>query len=106
MSGFKNIARSDEVRERFGTGKRLENHEIALFRDQGKVYALRDRCPHQGAPIHHGHIREGYVVCPHHGWNFRLTDGSFSHNEMVRIKTFPVIEEDGIIRIKLTSDET
>jgi nitrite reductase/ring-hydroxylating ferredoxin subunit len=104
VGSFKHIARSSEVKERFGTGKHIDGLYIALFRNKGQVYALKDSCPHQGAPIHQGMIREGCLVCPQHGWTFRLEDGAFTHNEMVRIKTYPVEEKDGNIFIDIQPD--
>jgi nitrite reductase/ring-hydroxylating ferredoxin subunit len=99
MSTFIRIARSSDVKERFGTGKELNGISVALFRHKGRVYALHNSCPHQGAPIHPGFVRDDCVVCPHHGWTFRLEDGAFIHNDMLRIRTYPVKEEDGNIFI-------
>jgi NAD(P)H-dependent nitrite reductase small subunit len=101
MSGFVKIAKSSEVKKHYGSAKQIGETHIALFRDSGKIYALCNRCPHQGAPIHMGFIRDGCVVCPQHGWSFRLEDGAFTHNEHVKIKTYPVKEEHGLIFVKL-----
>ena len=97
MARFVKAAESRQVRERFGYAVTIENHKIALFRHQGRVYALRDSCPHQGAPINQGYINEGCVVCPHHGWMFRVENGAFSNNENLKIRVYPVKEEDGDI---------
>ncbi|HID40422.1 MAG TPA: Rieske (2Fe-2S) protein [Calditrichaeota bacterium] len=94
-------AHSRQVRERFGCGVRLHGKSIALFRHQGKVYALKNRCTHQGAPIHEGYVKDGYAVCPHHNWQFRLDDGAFINNELIKLQTFPVCEEGGVIYVLL-----
>lgn len=45
----------------------------------GAAFALRDVCPHRGAPLSAGRlIAEGgeeVVECPYHGWRFRAADG-------------------------------
>ena len=41
----------------------------------GRLYAVQNACPHQGAPLAAGSLQEGYVVCPYHAWRFRLSDG-------------------------------
>jgi nitrite reductase/ring-hydroxylating ferredoxin subunit len=46
------------------------------LRHHGAVVALDARCPHRGAPLEEGAVRDGCVVCPWHGSVFRLDDGS------------------------------
>lgn len=36
----------------------------------GKIVALRDRCPHRGAPLSKGRIEDGGVRCMYHGLKF------------------------------------
>jgi len=40
----------------------------------GKAFALRDNCPHRGAPLSEGRIVRDQVECCYHGWKFG-TDG-------------------------------
>ena len=49
--------------------------EIMLVREGGSLYALLERCAHQGGPLHEGRIEDGCVVCPWHSSRFRLSDG-------------------------------
>ena len=54
---------------------------ILLGRDRaGKVYAVKDICPHRAAPLSAGKLTaeaDGTpsIECPYHGWRFR-TDGA------------------------------
>jgi nitrite reductase/ring-hydroxylating ferredoxin subunit len=50
--------------------------DIVLVRQQGTVYALLERCAHQGGPLHYGRIEDGCVVCPWHSSRYRLSDGT------------------------------
>jgi NAD(P)H-dependent nitrite reductase small subunit len=102
MDNFIQVAKTEEVKERFATSVKAGIHKIALFRYKGRIYALRDSCPHQGAPISEGYVEGEYAVCPHHGWKFKLADGSFAHNELIKIKTYPVKESEGFIFVKLS----
>jgi phenylpropionate dioxygenase-like ring-hydroxylating dioxygenase large terminal subunit len=36
----------------------------------GTVAAAPDRCPHREAPLSLGHVADGCLVCPYHGWTF------------------------------------
>ena len=64
---------------------------IGVFNANGTYYALRNSCPHQGAPLCTGRVtgttlpsqpgqyrygREGEILaCPWHGWEFDVTTG-------------------------------
>lgn len=41
-----------------------------LFRGGRTLGALEDRCPHRGAPLSLGKVRDGCLQCPYHGWRF------------------------------------
>jgi OHCU decarboxylase len=41
-----------------------------LFRTEGQVHALVDRCVHRGAPLSAGCVVDGTIECPYHGWRF------------------------------------
>ena len=49
----------------------LHGENLVLWRDaQGLVSALFDRCPHKGAALSSGMIRDGQISCGYHGWCF------------------------------------
>ena len=50
--------------------------KIVLVRERGSLYALLERCAHQGGPLHEGRIENGCVVCPWHSSHYRLSDGA------------------------------
>jgi phenylpropionate dioxygenase-like ring-hydroxylating dioxygenase large terminal subunit len=52
----------------------LLDQPLVLWRDAGgRVQAWADRCPHRGAQLSLGCVRDGQLECPYHGWRF---DGS------------------------------
>jgi nitrite reductase (NADH) small subunit len=74
--GRKRVARLDELPEGRGYLVEVDEREIALFRAGDEVHALDAVCPHRGASLAFGEVREGTVFCPLHAWAFRLEDGS------------------------------
>lgn len=87
-----------------------EGRSIGVFNVNGEFYALRNRCPHQGAPLCLGSVkgmtmpskpgeylwgREGEIVrCPWHGWEFDLTTGCSIYNpHKMRVKAYEVTVE-------------
>lgn len=104
----------------------VEGRSIGVFNVHGKYYALRNACPHQGAPLCQGSIngtaapskpgeyrweRQGEILrCPWHGWEFDITTGCSvfnPHRTRVRsydvtiladrVETFDLTVEDGLV---------
>jgi nitrite reductase/ring-hydroxylating ferredoxin subunit/uncharacterized membrane protein len=69
------VADEDTVKELEPMLVETAGVEIMLVRNQGTVYALLERCAHQGGPLHDGSIEDGCVVCPWHSSRYRLVDG-------------------------------
>lgn len=87
-----------------GTCKRVAagGRDIVLFNTGGEVFALADRCPHQGGRLSDGILvglvespepgrynwsRGGEIVrCPWHGWEFDIRTGQ-SRCEPRRVQT-------------------
>src|SRR4051794_22930667 len=83
---------------------------IMLVRENGKVHALRDECPHRGIPLSAGRRDfPGTWSCRYHGWTYdletgvvraALTDGPESAvTGKVRVRTYPVEERAGLVFI-------
>lgn len=50
--------------------------DVAVFRNaEDQVFALLDRCPHQGGPLSQGIVFGTSVACPLHNWTIGLDDG-------------------------------
>jgi len=55
---------------------RAAGPEVAIFRTaDDRVFALLDRCPHQGGPLSQGIVFGHSVACPLHNWTIALADG-------------------------------
>src|SRR3954453_6904490 len=53
-------------------------HTLVLWRQDGQVYALDNRCPHMGFPLDRGTCRDGILTCHWHAARFDLkTGGTF-----------------------------
>ena len=76
---FKKICKVDDLREKVGKRFFVDDVEVAVFKVDGKIYALNNICPHQhSALIYDGFIEDCKVVCPAHGWEFNLSDGKMA----------------------------
>ena len=53
----------------------VEGRTVLVLTDQGNVYALDNRCPHMGFPLHRGTVRDGILTCHWHHAKFDLAGG-------------------------------
>ena len=48
---------------------------LLVVYDDGKVFALDNRCPHLGFPLHRGSVEDGILTCHWHHARFDLASG-------------------------------
>jgi nitrite reductase/ring-hydroxylating ferredoxin subunit len=48
---------------------------VVVFWDDGRAWAIEDRCPHMGFPLHQGTVESGLVTCHWHHARFDLVTG-------------------------------
>lgn len=49
---------------------KLLGQELVLFRSAEGIACLGARCPHMGANLANGKVRDGRLLCPFHGWEY------------------------------------
>jgi len=64
--GWHVVAATDTLTDqpRFFT---IDGHELAVWKSEGGTTAVINRCPHMGAPLSEGRLRDGVLICPWHG---------------------------------------
>ena len=72
---------------------RIEGHTLALFTDSGKIYAVDNRCPHMGFPLHRGTVNDGILTCHWHHARFDLASGGTFDQWADDVRSFPSHEE-------------
>lgn len=70
---------------------------IALFRHEGEIYAVDNRCPHMGFPLTQGTVEDGILTCHWHHARFELSCGSTFDPFADDVPSFPVEVRDGDI---------
>jgi nitrite reductase/ring-hydroxylating ferredoxin subunit len=50
-------------------------YPLLVVYDDGKVFALDNRCPHLGFPLHRGSVEDGILTCHWHHARFDLASG-------------------------------
>ena len=88
----------------------IEKLSIGVFNIAGKFYAIKNLCPHAGAPLCEGHIQtthrpsnvnefrpalHGRVLrCPWHGWEFDIITGKGLYDRNSRVATYQTKVDD------------
>lgn len=85
-------------------GKKAVNvngQELLLINIKGEVFACENECPHQGAPMNTGIVKDGHLSCPRHGYRFDLKTGSCLDNPAYTLKIYPVTINGDEILVQL-----
>lgn len=105
MSEFVTVAKTGDVPDGKGRSFPVGSREVAVFLVEGRYYALDDHCPHMGASLALGDVRDGAVVCDRHLWAFRLSDGACIEAPALEAETFEVRLEADEIQVRLPAGE-
>ena len=71
--------------------------QVALFRVGERVFAVDNRCPHEGYPLAEGKVDDACALtCNWHNWKFRLEDGECLLGGD-HLRAYPARVEDGYV---------
>ena len=105
------VGRSDEIPPGSRKIVRVAGRSIGVFNVDGEFYAIRNRCPHQGAPLCEGKLwgvlkadvpgsfeydsTKEIITCIWHGWEFSIKTGqSWCDPRRLRVRSYNVTVED------------
>jgi nitrite reductase (NADH) small subunit len=84
-----------------GLKVKIKKQTLALFKHKEILYAIQNKCPHQGADLADGYIMNNKIYCSLHHWAFNLPEGSYAFNPEMQLKTYDTKIENGMICIGL-----
>jgi nitrite reductase/ring-hydroxylating ferredoxin subunit len=93
LEAAKTLIRADEIKEGAAKLVRVKNEEIAVFKHEGKIFAMQNNCPHEGGQLSAGWIEDGAAVCPLHGYKFDLTNGACATDAKLKAKIFKLAQQ-------------
>ena len=94
--------KSEEIGDK-PLGRTVCNEKVVFYRgEQGKVAALEDFCPHRGAPLSLGFVKEGRLICGYHGLEMGCQGKTLAMpgqrvGGFPAIRSFPVEERYGFV---------
>jgi len=101
------VGKADEIPPGSRKIVRVAGRSIGVFNVDGQFYAIRNRCPHQGAPLCEGKlwgalrsdapgsfeysVTKDIIACIQHGWEFSLRTGqSWCDPKRLRVRAYQV----------------
>ena len=99
----------------------VDGLEIGVFRVGKKLVAYKNECPHYGGPVCQGKIfnqteeqlgpdktsrglrfsSTRNIVCPWHGYEFHLSDGTHVCDKRLRLQKYKVSNEGGDVYLEI-----
>jgi 3-phenylpropionate/trans-cinnamate dioxygenase ferredoxin subunit len=79
---FASFGNSHQIEKQFSFGT------VLLIKEGTELFAIKNKCPHQGAAMFGCSIHEGKVICPLHRYSFDLENG---RGHGLYLETFPII---------------
>ena len=85
------------------TGKAGTQPICVFWSDEG-AFALDDRCPHMGFPLHRGTVESGLVTCHWHNARFDLSSGGTLDPWADDVRAYPVELDDGRVTVVIDAE--
>ena len=88
---FSVVASVDEIPEDGQLRVVIDDTEILICHHAQRFYALAYYCSHENLPLEDGMLENGCIICPYHGAEFCLEDGSVQASPAYEnLKTYPL----------------
>jgi 3-phenylpropionate/trans-cinnamate dioxygenase ferredoxin subunit len=95
------IGGADAVRETAPLSVEVDGFAIVVVRCGSEIYAVEDRCTHDGEPLGGAEVEACQIICPRHGARFCLRTGeALTPPAYEPLRTYQVREQDGRILVE------
>src|SRR5438445_12712647 len=73
---------------------------VCVVWDGSQAFAVDDRCPHMGFPLHRGTVEQGLLTCHWHHARFDLCSGGTLDPFADDVRTYPVEVDNGRVLVR------
>jgi 3-phenylpropionate/trans-cinnamate dioxygenase ferredoxin component len=100
-SDWIDIGGTDSVRETAPLSVEVDGFPIVVVRCGAEIYAVEDRCTHDGEALGEAEVEACEIICPRHGARFCLRTGeALTPPAYEPLRTFKVREADGRVLVE------
>ena len=96
-----NAGKTSDIDEGKSQVLNVNGKEIALFKIEGKLFAIENICPHRGGPLAEGFLEGSEVTCPWHAWTFDVKTGMCHTVPDTKQPTFKVKIENNEVFVEV-----
>jgi 3-phenylpropionate/trans-cinnamate dioxygenase ferredoxin component len=101
-SEWLDIGGSDSVQEAAPFSTEVDGIPVVVVRCGSELYAVEDRCTHDGEPLGEAEVESCQIVCPRHGAHFCLRTGeALTPPAYEPLRTYKVREERGRVLVEM-----
>lgn len=101
-SSFLRVAELEELKQRGVIVVTRADRPIAVFHHEEGVFAVDNRCPHMGFPMHKGTVKDGIVTCHWHEARFELCGGCTFDLWADDLPAYETRIDDGVVFVAST----
>ena len=98
------VGEVSELEKRGCLTAKAGSQPVCVFWHDGGAFALDDRCPHMGFPLHRGTVENGLVTCHWHHARFDLASGGTLDPFADDVRAYPVEVVDGRVVVVVEPD--
>jgi nitrite reductase/ring-hydroxylating ferredoxin subunit len=102
-ANFVRVAQVEDVHKAGRLVVAIAGHTILLIHGDDKIYAVDNRCPHMGFPLHRGTVKDCILTCDWHYARFDLMSGGTFDSWADDLPAFPVQIRDGEVWVDLAA---
>ena len=84
------VCKVSDIKEGEGKLVQANGKQIAVFKKDGKFFAIDNTCPHMGGSLCDGDIDNEEVTCPLHMWKFNIKTGENTMPGIGKIGSYKV----------------
>jgi len=96
-NGFVKVCGVDDIQEEKAKMFCIDEERIAVYKTQGKLFAVNNVCKHQNGPIGEGKIVDGCITCPWHGYQYLPNNGCSPPPFKEKLNTYDVMIEGSTV---------
>ncbi len=101
-SAWVDVGDSHNVLETAPYSAEVDGTPVIVVRCGSELYAVEDRCTHDGEPLGGAEVESCEVICPRHGARFCLRTGeAMTPPAYEPLRTYRVREEGGRVMVEI-----
>ena len=100
-SDWVDVGGAEAVSETAPLSAEVDGVALVIVRCGRELYAVEDRCTHDGESLGAGHVEDCQIICPRHGAHFCLRTGeALTPPAYEPLRTYRVREQDGRVLVE------